>query len=301
MKRASADLNTVWLVLALAACGLLGGCGRPVPSTAPAGYPYRITFEVGFNRFAAGDAIEITEVFGSVPRIEANGNYWVAGRYTLDSEATAELALHLTTKRSVSLHVDSTQFMRISRGAGVFHLAIHSPEDGYLHVSFYSDRTHKSIGGVYFGTGETTLRAERVPAAVSLNGPNRQLMDYLGNPVPPPTTIQPAYSRQGLLDALERARTAAHATFSSVVIDDSEYPFLIGVICSKEDFERVFESLNHIDGYHSGGSVSGSDCHVFSITPPRALPQESREGIRHRLMLREDYLYDRLASKNISG
>ena len=181
--------------------------------------------------------------------------------------------------------------------------------DGYLHVSFYAGN---SFGGIYFGQGQWVLRnkgwssldrpqranAPESPGGsntVSLAGANRALFEYLGDPVEPPTDMNGAYTKEGLSNALQQAAGNAGVALRIVAIDDSEFPFLIGVKCEENDFEKVKEQIKKIERYNYAGSVSSHGRYAFNLVPYPAFPSESSQRISRRLMLRQQILFDRIA------
>jgi len=71
-------------------------------------------------------------------------------------------------------------------------------------------------------------------------GPNQVMFDYLGNPVAPPANTDVAYTKEGLASAMQDAAQAANITLTKVEIDDSEFPFLVGVVCAgKGDMAKL--------------------------------------------------------------
>jgi hypothetical protein len=259
---------------------------------------HTVPFELGDAEFAPGDNLTILQVRGTSDTISMGGTYSVEGTYTLGSRDEADLAFFSTSiSNSGPSSVDSKQHVRIKKGTGSFHLIKRVNEDGYLHVSFYSGN---AFGGVYFGQGNRVLH--RSPSSsVSSSGPNRVLIEYLGNPVEPPANMDARYKKEGLISAIQLAARNAGITVKKVAVDDSEYPFLVGVICEGDDFSKLKNQIKKMDGYEYNGSVGndvnsdGSDtCNVFSIVPDRAYPQEAQQQIDHRRTLRQQVFYDKL-------
>ena len=169
-------------------------------------------------------------------------------------------------------------------------------DDGYLHVSFYP-----GAFGVYFGQGNWVLRSKVPVHSVSLSGPNQALLEYLGNPVDPPANLDARYTKDGLVNAVQLAARNAGITVKRVVIDDSEYPFLVGVVCGGADAAKLKAQIKKMEGYAYGGSVGndtnsdGSDtCNAFSLIPYKAYPAEAMQSIEHRLLLREQIFHNKL-------
>jgi hypothetical protein len=127
------------------------------------------------------------------------------------------------------------------------------------------------------------------------SGPNQALYDYLGNPVAPPASIDAAYTKEGLTSAVQDASQAATVSLTQVEIDDSEFPFLIGVVCAnKGDIGKLGAQLRKEAGYNYSGGISGDGASVMDITPYSAYPTSARQQIHHRLMLREALFYDKM-------
>ena len=144
-----------------------------------------------------------------------------------------------------------------------------------------------------------------VAAAVSLLAAgcskhgNQALYDYLGSPVAPPADLDPAYTKAGLTSAVQDAAQAANVTLTKVENDDSEFPFLVGVVCAdKSGMAKLEAQLRKAPGYACytySGSVGGDTMCVMEIIPYSAFPMSTRQQIRHRLMLREAVLYDKMS------
>jgi hypothetical protein len=280
---------------------------------------FRVPFKLGSSVFAPGDSITITQVRGTTKKVELGGTYSVEGTYTLSSEAEATLAFFDTSiGDSGPTPIDPKQRIHIKRGSGSFYLVKTMHDDGYLHVSFYDK--HEDFGGVYFGQGN---RVYREPMSLhsrndsigdssdnssheplSSAGPNRTLFNYLGNPVRPPANMDQRYTASSLTTAIQQAAQNTGVTVKSVAVDDSEFPFLVGVICGGSDFAKLKSALKTMPGYHYGGGVGndtnddGSDtCNAFCIVPPAAFPEGTADQIFHRLMLREAVFYDQVNNR----
>jgi len=266
-------------------------------------FPYVIACEIGDTEFVAGDAIAIQQVRGTLPNISTGGVYCVEGTYTLTSKEKATLALYTTTKnQSGPTPVERAQRMNVSKGSGTFRLIKQMNEDGYLHVSFYSGN---SFGGVYFGQGEGVLRHKNWSMSQSTQtttgsdsragSANERLWQYLGDAVAPPGQIDPKYSVDGLSNAVVAAAQAAGVP-AQVQIEESEYPFLVGVICSRPSYARLMEELRKDKSYADQGSVGNERCQAMNIVPYAAFPKESSERISHRLTVRMQMLNERLSA-----
>jgi guanyl-specific ribonuclease Sa len=270
-------------------------------------------FQVGQASFPHGDFIEITSV-------ERSQNQMVVkGHYKLVSADRALLALYTTTRTAISVATDPTQLKTIWKGDGDFELTDPNLVPGMNHVTMYSIPGGKPFAGVYFGNHEeaaeesqldlgyyqeattTDAGAANRGKAVLASGPNQVLLDYLGEPVQPPADLDARYTKEGLINAIQLAAGKAGITVKKVAVDDSEFPFLVGVTCAGSDFIKLKAQIKKMDGYGYSGSVGndanndGSDtCNVFSLVPYAALPRESRQQTGHRLMLRQQVFYDRL-------
>lgn len=290
------------LAISLVCLGRFSGAAAEEPK-----FRYVIPFEVGDTEFALGDTIRIQQVRGTLPAISAGGVYSVEGTYTLTSKDKAMLAL-FTTSRGPSgpSPIDSAQKMQVTKGTGTFRLIKHMNDDGYLHVSFYSGN---SFGGVYLGQGDGVLRhknwsvlqpAQAYSAATtgdwSATSGNQALWHYLGDAVPPPAQVAARYTAQGLSNAVIAAAGAA-GVVAQVEIDESEYPFLVGVICSRPSYARLMQELCRDKAYVDQGSVGNETCQAMNIVPYSAFPSGSSERISHRLTVRMQMFNERLSKR----
>jgi hypothetical protein len=200
----------------------------------------------------------------------------------------------------------------VKNGTGSFRLVKKMTEDGYLHLTFYSRKTGQGFGGVYFGQGQWVLQNKQfnygnaasqheetaVPEQTSNTGPNQVLFDYLGNPVAPPSNMDPAYSKEGLISAVETAAQNVGISLVKVEIDDSEFPFLVGVVFAKPgDKEKLKAQIVKSGAYSSTGGVGGDTTYAMNIVPYVAFPKESSQRIYRRMMLRESILHERIARR----
>jgi hypothetical protein len=121
-------------------------------------FPYVLKFEQGAISFKDGDKITIHEVRGTAPTFAPGNIYWIRGTYTLDSHDNALLAANTTVKDAAHGTSDSysVQHMNVDKGTGTFTLFLPMLYDGWPHVSFYAGG--KSMGGIYFGTGDSVLK-----------------------------------------------------------------------------------------------------------------------------------------------
>jgi len=263
---------------------------------------------MGDAEFAPGDKITIQQVRGTSDTIATGGTYSVEGTYTLGSRDEADLAFFTTTiSDSGPTPIDPKQHIRIKKGTGSFHLVKTLSADGYLHLSFYPVPSGSDFGGVYFGQGNRVLRDKRFSRLdppgnggsppVSLSGPNQALLEYLGNPVEPLANLDARYTKDGLINAIQLAAQNAGIVLKKVAIDDSEYPFLVGVIYQGPDFPKLKDQIKKMDGYGYNGGTGSDTCNAFNIVPYEAYPREVSQRIHHRLMLRQQVFYDKLSAQ----
>jgi hypothetical protein len=274
-----------------------------------------VPVELGEAEFSPGDSITIQSVLGTQTSIVSGGTYCVTGTYTLSSRPAADLALFLTTKNTAPspTPIDPRQTVRIQKGSGAFSLVTTISAAGYPHLSFYPVPGGSSFGGVYFGQGQWVLRQkgfkyldksadnEQAPAAAipgnleSVPAQNRAILEYLGGPVMPPAWIEKPYTRQGLSDALKAAARNASVTLKHLEIEDSEFPFLVGIICADGDYDKLVDEIKKMPDYEERGGVSTPTCHAINLIPWRVFPSESSQRAGRRLLLREQMFFDRLS------
>jgi uncharacterized membrane protein (UPF0127 family) len=267
-------------------------------------------FYIGQTNFPRGDSIEITSVDRSAARLV------VKGHYNLVSTGQADLDLYITTKTAISVPTSPDQQKRISKGGGDFTLTHYSPVPGWPHVTMYSVPDGRPFAGVYFGNqaeaaeeSKFNLRDYNTSAGdnsslSSASGPNKALFEYLGDPVLPSANMDERYTATVLTGTVLLAAQNAGITVKNVAVDDSEFPFLVGVICAGSDFGKLKAALKIMPGYEYGGGVGddsradGSDtCNVFNIVPYHAFPPGAADRIYHRLMLREAVFYNQISSQ----
>jgi hypothetical protein len=276
-------------------------------------FPNVVQYEQGDSEFAPGDTITIQGLHGTTAAIQPGGTYCVTGTYTLNSQDEADLSFFATTTDKAPTAVEAEQTMHVIKGTGSFRLIKKMTSDGYLHLTFYSRATGNGVGGVYFGQGRWVLRDKRFSYGnpgpetgkeaapqeqVAFTGPNKVLFDYLGNPVDPPSGMDAAYTKEGLTRAMQAAAQRAGISLMTLEIDDSEFPFLIGVVFSKQgDKEKIKEQLGKVTAYVSSGGVGGDISYAMNIVPYRVFPKESSQRIYRRMLLREAVLYDKISSE----
>ena len=303
-------MNHIKLISSLAAaCAALRLLDTALAADPPSDFPYAVSYELGDSEFAPGDSITIQELRGTATDIQTGGSYCVTGTYTLKSQDAADLSFFATTTNKTPTPIVPRQTMRISKGTGTFRLSKHVADQGYLHLTFYSRATGQGFGGVYFGQDPWVLRhkhfsyrdsAPRQEKAlarepVSATGPNRVLFDYLGNPVAPPENLDTAYSKEGLTRAMQTAAQDAGVSLAKLEIDDSEFPFLVGVIVSnRDDMEKFKKHVRKLPAYNFTGGVGGNTSYAMSLVPSSAFPADAGQRIYHRMLLREAVLSDKI-------
>jgi hypothetical protein len=123
------------------------------------------------------------------------------------------------------------------------------------------------------------------------------LVTYLGDPVAPPPNLDPAYGKDGLLNAIQQAAAAAGITLKKLEIETSEFPFLAGVICADDaELEKLKDQLKKMGPYEYTGGVSGHGVYSFSLVPYRAYPPGTAQLIGRRATLRRQMFFDQLNS-----
>jgi hypothetical protein len=280
-------------------------------------FPYVIQAEMGAAEFGPNDTIVITSIRGDRKHIEPGGRYLVDGSYTLSSAEGADLALHTTSRGpSGPSAIMPDQHVKVSRGSGEFHLKKTVRNDGWLHVSFYVDG--HSHGGIYFGEkgfDQTILRkkgwsdfpgkpvhakpsvesSSKNDRAALTSKANLAIVEYLGNPVPAPASLDPKYQEANLRAAFTTLSQKAGVSLGVLKIDDSEFPFLAyGTLSGSCDFRVLEKGLRDMDGYAYGGSVVGpeKESTYFSLNmiPHDQYPSQLCD---RRLMIRLQMLADK--------
>jgi RNA polymerase sigma factor (sigma-70 family) len=127
------------------------------------------------------------------------------------------------------------------------------------------------------------------------------LFAYLGEAIPPPANLDPAYSKEGLISGIQQAAQLAGVSLTKLEIDTSEFPFLASVVCdSGADFEKLEAQLKSMPNYQwreSSGGFGQSSC-AFNITPiSKRLPAETRQRIGIRTLLRTHMLSEQLRAR----
>jgi hypothetical protein len=159
-------------------------------------------------------------------------------------------------------------------------------------------RLRGEVGRLRHENQETEgLRREvrRLQSSQAANAPGADnLVQYLGTPIMSPANLNPAYTKQGLQEALQIAAQNAGISLKKVQVEDSEFPCLLGVVTAPGDWERLKAQLKKLDGYEYSGAVGSDTYNAFSITPPRAVPSAVGQGLFRRTNLRMQVLADQL-------
>jgi hypothetical protein len=293
----------------LAAAGIASPLLAETTSNAPPqDLPYAVQHELGDSEFGPGDSIKIEGLRGTSATIEPGGTYCVTGTYVLSSRDEADLSFFATTTNRTRTRIEPEQTIHVTKGTGSFRLVKKLTDPSYLHLTFYSPATGQGFGGVYFGQGQWVLHnkpfsystaappEKEAASPLSFSGPNQGLFEYLGNPVAPPPDMDAAYSKAGLTRAIQTAAQNAGLSLVRVEIDDSEFPFLVGVVFAQPgDRQKLEEQIRKLEPYTFAGGVSGGSICAMNIVPYRAFPPESSQRISRRMMLREAVLYERIS------
>lgn len=120
------------------------------------------------------------------------------------------------------------------------------------------------------------------------------LVQYLGSAVEPPSNLDPAYTKQGLLNALQFAAGNAGISIKKIQLDDSEFPCLLGVVTAPGDWNKLKDQLKKLNGYEYYGAVGSDTFNAFNITPPQVVPPSIAQNVLRRTNLRMQLLADQL-------
>ena len=104
-----------------------------------------------------------------------------------------------------------------------------------------------------------------------------------------------AHTKEGLTRAMQVAAQAAGISLAKLEIDDSEFPFLVGVVFTeKGDRQKLNDEIGKMAAYNYTGGVGGEDSRTMNLVPSSAFPTEARKRIYHRMRLSEEIFYNRL-------
>ncbi|HEY1793527.1 MAG TPA: hypothetical protein VGG34_11465 [Opitutaceae bacterium] len=270
---------------------------------------------MGASEFAPGDRISITSLRGNRTHLVPGGRYTIDGSYTLSSVDAADLAWFSTSRRlSGPTAVRDTEHVQVARGTGSFHLEKTLSDDGWLHLTFYVGG--QGHGGIYFGEKgleETVLKkkawsdfpppqesgaalASSIPAGPKETRPgnraNQAILAYLGNPVPPPPSLDPRYTRPSLIAAFKSLGAQLGLAIDRLDVDESEFPFILyGVSDGPCDYHALAKGFRQMEGYDYCGSVTrslpgGRMSFAIDIIPRDQIPTARAADCRRRLMIR---------------
>jgi hypothetical protein len=124
----------------------------------------------------------------------------------------------------------------------------------------------------------------------SLQNPDA-LTAYLGSHVEAPANLNPLYTKEGLASAIQVAAQKAGISLRKISVDDSEFPFLTGVVTEPGDWPKLTEQLKAMEGYEFHGSVGDDTSHTLCTVPVRAYPAESMQNITRRMGGRLELFY----------
>lgn len=117
------------------------------------------------------------------------------------------------------------------------------------------------------------------------------LTTYLGSRVDPPGNLDPRYTKDGMVSAIQLAAQKAQISLRKLSVDDSEFPFLLGVTTDPGDWSKLTEQLKQLEGYEFHGSVGNETSHTLCPVPSRAYPSETAQNIRRRMNSRLEQFY----------
>jgi len=141
------SLHARWVRWATAAwVSVAAGCATGPFDSVASRFKYRVPFEIAPAQVADADQVEITELWGTRPKIEVGGEYLVVGRYRLRSLDQGRVCFQLTANNWNNTGSD-TDLLRAdaSRGEGSFALVHSMPGPGDFHVSLSAWKGGESI------------------------------------------------------------------------------------------------------------------------------------------------------------
>jgi hypothetical protein len=127
---------------------------------------------------------------------------------------------------------------------------------------------------------------------------NKALYDFLGQPVAPPANLDPAYTKEGLPQAVQLAAKNAGIAVKKIEIDDSEFPFLVGVVCEKGDRDKLVDEIKKMPKYAYGGGEGDDTIGAMNIIPYTVYIGPDFYHIHRRMSVRMDMLYDKITAKS---
>lgn len=123
-------------------------------------FKHKVPFEIGRTQTRDGGRIEIREVWGTRPQIEAGGQYLVRGKYELPPGERGKLYFYATASgewgKGMTFDLQSTA---VTEQEGEFELVHGMCPTGQFHLILTNpDRYSRWFANVYFGTGEHLYR-----------------------------------------------------------------------------------------------------------------------------------------------
>ena len=132
-------------------------------------------------------------------------------------------------------------------------------------------------------------------AEIASGSANRAIMAYLGDPVPVPASLDPKYNAKNLASAFTTLSQKAGLRVQKLAVDDSEFPFLVGVICAnRDDMEKLKQEIRKLPDYNYTGGFGGNNSYAMNLVHYRAFPKGAAERIHRRMSLREQILFERM-------
>ena len=137
--------------------------------------------------------------------------------------------------------------------------------------------------------GDATTAPTSQPSqssAQSASQANKALYDFLGQPVAPPVGLNSIYTKEGLTAAMQQAALNANVSLKKLEIDDSEFPYLVGVVTEKGQVDKLNAPISKMAGFTYQGSVSSDTVKAMCIIPIEAWPHADWDRIERRLNTR---------------
>ena len=135
--------------------------------------------------------------------------------------------------------------------------------------------------------GQQGNRARPAQGAAVDNSNAEAFLAFLGEPVQPPPDVNPAYSQQGIMNAVQQAAQLAGISLKKLEIETSEFPYLAAVAWESEaDYQKFKAQFKNMPDYEYGGGTGSYELCAFTITPYRSLSPEMIQRVSRRLMLR---------------
>lgn len=123
-------------------------------------FDHTVRFEVGETHSLDGDSVTIDSITGTADSIKSGNLYQVKGHYKLSSQASAMLALNVTTydKETAPNSILPLNHVSVEQGEGSFTIYFFLNGKGWPHLSFYPAHGGESFSTLYFGNGPSLHR-----------------------------------------------------------------------------------------------------------------------------------------------